>query len=243
MYKNLLLLTTGCVVLLCLSFIPKKDTMPLQTKDNTLSSKEKKEGWKLLFDGKSLEGWRPYHRKPSDGWEVVNGELHCKEGKVQFRADLITMDRYTDFELSFDWKVGPGANSGVMYRVVEGGGAAYESGPEYQLIDDNGYEGKLETWQKSGSDYAMHPPTKLTAKPVGEYNHTKIVVKGAQVEHWLNGEKVVDFALWTPEWEALKAKGKWKDAKGYGMATQGHIALQDHGGGTWFKNIKLRPLP
>jgi hypothetical protein len=215
---------------------------PLQNKDNTLSAAEKKAGYTLLFDGKTTNGWRAYNNKPSDGWEIVNGELHCKETGVQNRADLTTMEQYGDFELSIDWKVAKGANSGIVYRVVEGNRASYETGPEYQLIDDNGYKDKLEDWQKSGSDYAMHPPSAITSKPAGEYNHTKIIVKGAHVEHWLNGKKVVDFDFWTPEWNERKAKSKWKDAKDYGMARQGHIALQDHGGGIWFKNIKIRKL-
>ena len=110
------------------------------------------------------------------------------------------------------------------------------------LIDDLGYPHKLNETQYSGSNYDMHPPGKHTAKPAGEWNTTKIVVKGAHVEHWLNGEKVVDYEFWTPEWQALKEKSKWKDAKDYGMAKQGHLALQDHGGGVWFKNLKVRKL-
>jgi hypothetical protein len=217
-------------------------TIFMQEKNNTLSDKEKREGWQLLFDGKSTSNWKPYKNAVSDGWEVVNGELHCKENGVQHRADLVTIAQYKDFEFSFDWKVAKGANSGVMYHVTEDHDAAYQTGPEYQLIDDIGYPGTLEDWQKSGSDYAMHPPSKIMAKPTGEYNHSRIIVKGAHVEHWLNGEKVVDFDLWTPEWEALKSKSKWKDAAGYGKNHTGHIALQDHGGGTWFRNLKIKPL-
>jgi hypothetical protein len=217
-------------------------TIFMQEKNNTLSDKEKREGWQLLFDGKSTSNWKPYKNAVSDGWEVVNGELHCKENGVQHRSDLVTIAQYKDFEFSFDWKVAKGANSGVMYHVTEDHDAAYQTGPEYQLIDDIGYPGTLEDWQKSGSDYAMHPPSKIMAKPTGEYNHSRIIVKGAHVEHWLNGEKVVDFDLWTPEWEALKSKSKWKDAAGYGKNQTGHIALQDHGGGTWFRNLKIKPL-
>jgi hypothetical protein len=213
-----------------------------QTKDNTLTTNEKNQGWKLLFNGVDTKGWRPYKNAPSDGWEVINGELVNKKAGVKNRADLITIDKYDDFEFSVDWKVEKGANSGIVYRCVEGKGPSYESGPEYQLIDDNGYEHKLEDWQKSGSNYAMHPPSKLTTKPVGEYNTTRIVVKGAHVEHWLNNEKVVEYDFWTPEWQELKTKGKWKDAKDYGLAKTGYIALQDHGGGISFKNIKIRKL-
>lgn len=216
--------------------------VPLQIQDNTLSKEEKKAGWQLLFDGRSTAGWRPYRNQASEGWEVKDGQLHCKEGKLAHRSDLMTTGQFGNYELVFDWKIDKGFNSGVIYRVEEGDRATYETGPEYQLIDDEGYPEKLEDWQKSGSDYAMHPPSVIAAKPQGEYNYSKIVVNGAHVEHWLNGKKVVDFDLWTPEWEALKAKSKWKDARLYGMIRRGHIALQDHGGGVWFKNIKLRPL-
>lgn len=213
-----------------------------QEKDNTLTEAEKKDGWKLLFDGKTTNGWRMYQNVPADGWEVSNGELISKKDGVSKRADLITAGQYDNFELIFDWKLDKGANSGVIYRALENDKPSFESGPEYQLIDDNGYTDKLEDWQKSGSDYAMHPPSTLAAKPVGEYNRTKIVVNKSHVEHWLNGVKVVDFELWTPEWKQLKEKGKWKDAKDYGMAKKGYIAFQDHGGGVRFKNVKLRPL-
>lgn len=216
--------------------------MSLMQDHNKLSAKEKKAGWQLLFDGKSTDQWHAYQNKPSDGWEVVNGELHCREHDVKHRADLVTNAEYKDFEFSFEWKVGKGANSGAMYHVTEDHDAAYQTGPEYQLIDDLGYTQQLEDWQKSGADYAMHPPSKIMAKPAGEYNQSKIIVHGPHVEHWLNGEKIVDFQLWTTEWEQLKAKGKWKDAADYGMRKTGRIALQDHGGGIWFRNIKIKPL-
>ncbi len=242
MRAPVLVLMIATVSIILFSFTMIKNNHPLQAGDNTLSAAEKKEGWKLLFDGKTTNGWRPYKNKASDGWEIVNGEIHCKEQGVQHRADLITVDKYADFELAIDWKVGKGANSGIIYRASEEYDASYESGPEYQLIDDLGYRDKLEDWQKSGSDYAMHPPMKIVSKPVGEYNHTVIKVKGNHVEHWLNGVKVVDFESGTPEWFELKQKSKWKDIKDWGQLKEGYICLQDHGGGIWFKNIKIRKL-
>ena len=213
-----------------------------QISDNTLTAREKQEGWQLLFDGKSMNGWRTYKNKKSDGWIVENGELKCKTEGVKSRADLITSEMYGDFEFMIDWKVDKGANGGIIYRATEKYGSSYESAPEYQLIDDLGYKEKLEDWQKSGSDYAMHPPTKIMSKPAGEYNTTKIVAKGMHIEHWLNGEKVADFEIGTPEWLELKAKSKFKDKSDWAMAKMGHIALQDHGGGLSFKNIKIRKL-
>jgi len=214
-------------------------------KDNTLTAAEKKAGWKLLFDGKSLNGWRMYQNKPADCWGVKNGEIYCKGSEVDksdLRADIITMDQYENYELLVDWKIAPGGNSGIIYNATEDDKAAYLTGPEYQLIDDEGYPGKLEDWQKTGADYAMYTATSRPTKPVGEYNTTKIVVKGAHREHWLNGVKVVEFEAWTDDWNQRKSTGKWKDTPGYGMAKKGYICLQDHGSGVWFKNIKIRPL-
>jgi len=214
-------------------------------KDNTLSKMEKAEGWKLLFDGKSLSGWRMYQNKAADAWDVKNGELYCKGSvtdKSDLRADIITNDQFENYELSVDWKISPEGNSGIMYHVTEEFEAAYLSGPEYQLIDDEGFPEKLEEWQKTASDYAMYLATSRPTNPVGQYNTSKIVVNGAHREYWLNNVKVVDFEAWTPDWEKRKASGKWKDTPGYGLAKKGHICLQDHGGGVWFKNIKIRIL-
>lgn len=238
MFKKIIftiILITGSMVLF--SFFKQKD--------NTLSKAEKKAGWKLLFDGKTLTGWRMYKNKSAECWGAKNGELYCKGSetdKSDLRADITTAEQYENFELLIDWKIAPAGNSGIMYNVTEEYDAAYLSGPEYQLIDDEGFPEKLEDWQKTASDYAMYPATARPAKPVGEFNTTKIVVKGAHREYWLNGVKVVAFEAWTEDWNKRKAAGKWKDVPGYGMAKKGYICLQDHGGGVWFKNIKIRKL-
>jgi hypothetical protein len=228
-------------ILASLSILLIMSFKPLQA-DNMLTESEKKAGWKLLFNGKSTDGWRTYKNSEQNSWEVVSGQMHTKSDEALKHSDLITKDQYKDFELQVDWKVDKGANSGILYHALETHDASYETGPEYQLIDDVGYPGKLEDWQKSGADYAMHPPSQIASKPAGEYNHTRIVVKGDHVEHWLNGVKVADFHAWTPEWEALKKAGKWKDHPDYGTSKTGFIVLQDHGGGVWFKNVKLRKL-
>ena len=213
--------------------------------DNILTEQETSAGWKLLFDGKTLEGWRMYQNKAADAWGVKNGELYCKGSetdKSDLRADIITTDQFENYELSIDWKISPEGNSGIMYHVTEEFDAAYLSGPEYQLIDDEGFPEKLEDWQKTASDYAMYNATSRPTNPVAQYNTSKIVVNGANREYWLNGVKVLEFEAWTPDWENRKATGKWKDTPGYGVAKKGHICLQDHGGGVWFKNIKIRLL-
>jgi len=233
--KTLTFLMVFAVVLMSFILMPKQ-------KDNTLSEKEKKDGWVLLFDGESTKGWRNYKNREADGWAVANGEVYCKETGVTKRADLITVDQYENYELQIDWKISPKHNSGIIYMVTEDNGASYESGPEYQLIDDIGYPDKLSDKQLSGANYDMQAPSAKVSKPAGEFNHTKIVINKGHVEHWLNGTKVVDYQLWTSEWEQQKANSKWKDVKTYGMSKKGYIALQDHGGGVAFKNIKIKPL-
>jgi hypothetical protein len=241
MYKKYLTIALAASSIAFFAF-HKTTHLAAQQKDNELTDAEKKAGWTLLFDGKTTNGWRTYQNKPDDSWEVVNGELHCKKDGVHQRADLVTTDNYGSFDIQFDWKVSKSANSGLLYHVQETHSGSYETGPEYQLIDDLGYEEKLQDWQKSGADYAMHPPAKIVSKPAGQYNHSRLVVNGAHVQQWLNGVKVADFSAWTPEWEKLKKEGKWKDYPDYGVARTGLLALQDHGGGIWFKNIKIKKL-
>ncbi len=212
---------------------------------NSLSKKEAEQGWKLLFDGSTLNGWRTYQNKLSDSWSVQNGTLYCKgspTNKSDMRADMITTSQYENFELSLDWKLAPKGNSGIIYHASEEFPAAYLSGPEYQLIDDNNFPEKLENWQKTGANYAMNPAPTAAPNPPGQWNSTRILVNGAHVEHWLNGKKVVEYEFWTDEWKKNKMEGKWKDAPGYGMTKKGYIALQDHGSEAWFKNIKIRVL-
>ena len=216
-----------------------------QPKDNALTQSEKKSGWKLLFDGKTLNGWRMYQNIATECWGINNGELYCKgdnNEENKLRADIITTEQYDNFELSVDWKIAPESNSGILYNVTEKHEKPYLSGPEYQIIDDIGFPQKLEEWQKTGSDYAMYTASSRPTKPIGQYNTSRIIVKGAHREYWLNNVKVVDFEAFTPDWENRKATGKWKIAPDYGIAKKGYICLQDHGGGVWFKNIKIRKL-
>ena len=211
---------------------------------NQLTEAEKTEGWKLLFNGENMEGWRTYKGHENDSWEVVDGTLHCKSDEAaKKRADILTTDQYADFELSFDWKIAPGDNSGVIYRATEEFDQPYLSGPEYQVIDDKNYPDDLTPTQTSGSNYDMHAaPEDKPINPPGQWNTGKIIAKGNHIEHWLNGEKVVEYEINSEEWKKLKAGSKWKDAKGYGIAPRGHIDLQDHGGEVWYRNIMIKTL-
>ncbi len=203
-----------------------------------------KNKWVSLFDGKTLAGWRAYKNKPMDSWAVSNGELYNKGNAdtTLKHADLVTDAQYENFQLNIDWKIAPQANSGILYMVNEAYAATYHSGPEYQIIDDKGYPGKLENWQKTGANYAMDPPLVDATKPLGEWNRTVIIVDHGKVEHWLNGKKVASYQIGSEAWKENKAKGKWKDTKSYAISPIGHIALQDHGGQVWFKNIVIRQL-
>lgn len=206
-----------------------------------LMSLNSSKGQKPLFDGKTLKGWRTYQNKPADSWMVQDGMLvnrGNKDPKTK-HADLITEKEYENFTLSFDWKIASAGNSGILYLVTEEFPSSYLSGPEYQLLDDQGYPEKIEDWQKTGANYAMNPPMLDATKPAGEWNHTVIKVNKGHVEHWLNGKKVVAYELWSDDWQKRKAAGKWKNVKGYGMAKKGHIAIQDHGGEVWLRDVVI----
>jgi hypothetical protein len=214
-----------------------------ESKINTLTKKEKKEGWKLLFDGESLDNWKTFKGGEITGWKIIDGVLHNSGVGSDHGGDIITKDEFENFELYLEWKIAPESNSGVFYHVEKGkANAIYESGPEYQLIDDHGWPTKLEDHQYSGANYAMHIPKNAEVKPLDEWNTTRIVVNNPHVEHWLNGKKVVEYDLWSDDWKKRKAEGKWADSPHYGMAKKGHIGLQDHGGLTMFRNIKIREL-
>jgi hypothetical protein len=203
--------------------------------------------WISLFDGKSLKGWHSYNKKgPVKNWEIEDGALVCLgAAKDASGGDIVTDKKYTDFELKWEWKVSKGSNSGVLYHVQEGPKwhGSYETGPEYQIIDDIGFPEKLEDWQQAGADYAMQPANnQKTLKPVGEWNTSMIVFKKGHVEHWLNGKKIVEFEAWSDDWNKKRTEGKWKDYPDYGKAKTGEIALQDHGDKAFYKNIFIREL-
>jgi hypothetical protein len=214
---------------------------------NSLSKKEKKQGWQLLFDGQTLNGWKGFNSdQVFSCWSVVDGELICKgEGGSETAGDIITVSEYGSFELSLDWSISKAGNSGIFYHVLEGKKylAAYETAPEYQLIDDLGWPDKLEEWQQTGADYAMTPAVKdKKLMPAGEWNNSRIIYNKGHVEYWLNGMKVVEFEAYSPEWEKLRSSGKWKEYPDYAISKTGHIGLQNHGSGVKFRNIKVRKL-
>ncbi|MCX6925785.1 MAG: DUF1080 domain-containing protein [Verrucomicrobia bacterium] len=215
---------------------------------NQLTDEEKSAGWGLLFDGKTTQGWRSFKKQsfPDKGWVVEDGWLRClgKGGGNKGGGDIITVAEFDDFELQWEWKLAPAANSGVKYFVLETRNAAL--GHEYQLIDGERAEGvdKGNRKQLTASFYAVLAPTiQPPVKPPGEINQSRILVRGNHVDHWLNGVKVLEYECGSETVKAAVAASKFKDTAGFGNKVKGHLLLQDHNGEIWFRNVKLRQLP
>jgi hypothetical protein len=224
--------------------IKRQSKQPADT-HNQLTEEEKNDGWLLLFDGKTLAGWRIFKNLPNTSWEAAEGTLHCKafqDGAVNERSDLITTDKYDNFELTFQWKISRQGNSGVMFRVSEEYDQTYASGPEYQVIDDVGYPGEMPADNKSAAAFGLYPTDTTTVYPAGQWNDGRIIVRGNHVEHWLNGVKVLDYTLFSDDWYAQRNASKWKDFPDYASANNGYIALQDHGNEVWYRGIKIKKL-
>jgi hypothetical protein len=236
--KNLVLILT-LVILASMASCKKSKTA--EPPVNTLTKDEVKHGWQLLFDGKSLDKWKMFNGGEVKGWKIVDGILENSGSGSDHGGDIVTKNQFQNFELYLEWNVSPKSNSGIFYHVEEGKtDAIYKSGPEYQLIDDKGWPEPLQPWQHSGANYAMDPPEGGEMVTAGQWNKTKIIVHGTLVEHWLNGKLVVQYELWGNTWKAHKAAGKWANEPYYGIAKMGSIGLQDHGGLTKFRNIKIR---
>jgi cytochrome c len=204
---------------------------------NVLSDAETKAGWRLLFDGKTTRGWRGYKQKEApSGWKVEGGAL----ARVGDGIDLVSEEEFEDFELAYDWKISEGGNSGVLFHVSEDRGYVWETGPEMQILDNDGHADGKDPRTSAGSNYALHAPQWDATRPVGLWNSARILVKGSHVEHWLNGKKLLEYELWTPEWTALVQASKFRTMPGYGLNHRGHIALQDHGDRVEFRNVKIR---
>jgi hypothetical protein len=242
----------------------KSDAVPTQ------ETKAESENWIHLFDGTSTEGWRAYNGESlPPQWVIKDGELTFDKEKKTSEAEheggkdiIYAAEEFDNFELYLEWKIPKGGNSGIFYHVKEGYDGTPNVSPEYQLIDDENYAKmhdltayntglgytehpeELKPLQQTACDYAMTPadPQQKVLHPAGEWNTTRIIFTPEQVEHWLNGKKVLSFVPWSEDWNAKKSKGKWEGSPDYGKFKTGYIGLQDHDSPLWFKNIKIRKL-
>ena len=211
---------------------------------NTLSAEEQAAGWRLLFDGRTTTGWRGFRKQgfPAEGWAVEHGTL---KGLGRKGGDILTTATFTDFEFAWEWRLAFQGNSGVKYFVDEQrGNATGAIGHEYQMIDDDNYALEpLSAKQKTGGWYDVMPPLAAAARPVGEWNQSRIVVRGKHVEHWLNGTLTAKYETDSPESRAGIAASKFKDVPGYADKIATPILLQDHDTVAWYRNLKIRQLP
>lgn len=210
-----------------------------ETALNELTAAEKAAGWRLLFDGKTTNGWRSFKKTtfPQQGWVVEDGVL-TKVAGVR-GGDIISNDEFVDFDFEWDWKIEPKANNGIKYFITEERNSAV--GHEYQMLDDSLPVPKKE---KTASFYDVLPPIdNAPVKTPGEWNHSRVLVQGNHVEHWLNGAKVLEYELGSEEVKAAIAKSKFRNVKDFGTRIKGHILLTDHRDGASFRNLKIRELP
>jgi hypothetical protein len=208
---------------------------------NALSSSERDSGWRLLFDGRTTAGWRAYDRpEMPGGWQVVDGAL---TRAARGGGDIITSESFRNFDLSLDWKLQPGGNSGIFYRAALGSDAIYFSAPEMQVLDDSAHADGRSELTSAGAVYGLYPARRGIVRPVGEWNTARILVNGNHVEHWLNGQQIAAYELGSEDWRRRVNSSKFKAWREYGQAAEGYIGLQDHGDWVAFRNIKIRVLP
>jgi cytochrome c len=214
---------------------------------NTLTEKEKTDGWRLLFDGQTTKGWRAYQSKEmTKNWQAIDGALvRVKGGEGGKGAgggdDIVTTEDFENFELSLEWKIVSGGNSGVLYHVSEEPSTAWHYAPEVQLLDNKPHPTR-DKRQLAGACYDLYAPSKDATKPVGEWNELRIKVDHNQVTHWLNGEKVTEYEIGSQDWKDRVAKSKFKEIPKFGTFTKGPICLQDHSDRIEFRSIKVRKL-
>jgi hypothetical protein len=228
-----------------------KTTVDEVAKDNALTEAEKEAGWILLFDGNQPGKWRGYNKEYfPNGWVVEDGMLRCigtgrgEAGGLE-GGDIIYDEKFQNFELSLEWKISPGGNSGIFYLAQESADKTiWQTAPEMQVLDNTTHPDGRDGLHSAGALYDMIGVAQDKVKPVGEWNQVKILVFKGLVEHWLNGELVVKYHLWTPEWYEMVANSKfpqynpdWAE-----VAQEGYIGLQDHGDDVWYKNLRLRRL-
>ncbi|MCX2681307.1 DUF1080 domain-containing protein [Galbibacter sp. EGI 63066] len=245
--KKIYIVAMATLVSVACKDTKKENKVVVEEAKEVIAEETVNDQWEYLFDGTSTDGWRGYNSETlPESWVIEDGMLKSLGKGGDIGGDIIYGDkRYGEFELSVEWKISEGGNSGLFYHVVEGEQyeAPYFNAPEYQMIDQVGFPQKLEAWQSIGADYGMYDPDyEGVLKKAGEWNTTRIVFTNKKVTYWLNGKKTVEFVPWSDDWQKRKETGKWKDYPHYGKAKTGYIGLQDHGSFIWFKNVKIKEL-
>ena len=236
-FSQLALLAAGCAPVQ--NSVP--DTSATSTSGATsVTAEQRAAGWRPLFDGSSTSAWRGYKSQTfPTGWRIVDGVL-TKSSSVE---DIMTRDQFGNFQLAFDWKLTPGGNAGVFYRGTEEYDKIYWSAPEYQLLDDAGHPDGQSRLTSAGADYGLYPSPAGVVKPADQWNSTLIVANGNRIQHWLNGQKLLEYEVGSTDWEAKYKASKFVTYPNYGRAKQGYIAIQgDHDGTLSIRNIRIREI-
>jgi len=229
--------------LLALSLTPvamAAQTASADTMLNKLTPAERTAGWRLLFDGRTTDGWRGFKlNNMPDGWKVVDGALT----RVAAAGDILTTQKFKNFELDLEWKISEGGNSGIFYRGSEDEDAIYWTAPEMQVLDDAHHEDGKSRLTSAGANYGLYEAPPGIVKPAGQWNQVRLIVNGRHVEHWLNGVRMLQYELYSPDWEMKVRDSKFVAHPKYGRNAEGYIGLQDHGDWVAFRNIKIHVLP
>jgi hypothetical protein len=225
-------------------------SMNTSANENVLTNEERNDGWQLLFDGKTTNGWHTYGKQTAgNAWKVENGTLYldadAKKNAQAEGGDMVTNEEYENFHLKVDWKISPKGNSGIIFLVNEDSMKyknTYNTGPEMQVLDNNGHPDAKIIKHRAGDLYDLVSVSKETVKPVGEWNTAEIISNNGNLRFNLNGEQVVNTTMWDDAWRTMLANSKFKDMEGFGTYKKGKISLQDHGDNVWYRNIKIRKL-
>ena len=235
MISQLALVVAGCTQVG--NSVPASNTA---AESASVTAEQSAAGWRPLFEGTSLSGWRGYKEQTVPaGWSLANGVV-TKTGSAN---DIITRDQFGNFELAFDWKLATGGNAGVFYRGTEEYDHIYWSAPEYQLLDDANHPDGKSRLTSAGAAYALYPSPAGVVKPANEWNSSLLVVNGNRVQHWLNGQKLLEYELGSPDWQAKVKASKFVAYPNYGRAARGYIGIQgDHDGTLSIRNMRIREI-
>lgn len=207
---------------------------------NTLSAADRSAGWRLLFDGRTMAGWRGWKKTTvPDGWKVIGGAIT----RVASGGDIVTTQKFKNFELTLEWNIAPGGNSGIFYRASEDDEAIYWTAPEMQVLDDARHPDGKSRLTSAGANYGLHEAPSGIVKPAGQWNQARLIVNGRHVEHWLNGVRLLQYELLSPDWEMRVHGSKFAPHPHYGRNAEGYVGLQDHGDRVAYRNLKIRILP